>query len=196
MPLGNPTLVRWVSLGNVRHHVTFSRHSCEPKHVSIIWKISFILCVFVRVLTFTNCDKTDMREEGIENRARIIWGNVLLSEQYYPILDVGALGRRFWLWGCREGLGFIFRQVQAKGELPSTAFALNTSCSSYSGSRVQASLKQHVDLGRGGQFILLFLNGCQKLTSVTEIIPNTAINKKPQWPQMVSYVCRCLYACV
>lgn len=64
--------MRWVSLGNVRHHVTFSRHSCEPKHVSIIWKISFILCVFVRVLTFTNCDKTDMREEGIENRARII----------------------------------------------------------------------------------------------------------------------------
>lgn len=134
MPLGNPTLVRWVSLGNVRHHVTFSRHSCEPKHVSIIWKISFILCVFVRVLTFTNCDKTDMREEGIENRASIIWGNVLLSEQYYPILDVGALGRRFWLWGCREGLGFISRQVEAKGGLPSTAFTLNTSCSSYSGS--------------------------------------------------------------
>lgn len=108
MPLGNPTLVRWVSLGNVRHHVTFSRHSCEPKHVSIIWKISFILCVFVRVLTFTNCDKTDMREEGIENRARIIWGNVLLSEQYYPILDVGALGRRFWLWGLQRGSGFHF----------------------------------------------------------------------------------------
>lgn len=72
MPLGNLTLVRWLSPGSVRHHVTFSRHSCEPKHVSIIWKISFIPCVFVRVLTFTNCDKTDMREEGIENRERII----------------------------------------------------------------------------------------------------------------------------
>lgn len=155
MPLGNPTLVRWVSRGSVRHHVMFSRHSCEPKHVSIIWKISFILCVFVRVLTFTNCDKTDMREEGIENRARIIWGNVLLSEQYYPILDAAVLGRRFWLWGHARRLGFIFRQVQAKGELPSTAFALNTSCSSYPGAGRQASLKHHVDLVDGGGQLIL-----------------------------------------
>lgn len=55
-------------------------------------------------------------------------------------------------WCCREGLGFISRQVQAKAKLPSTAFTLNTSCSSYSGSRRrQASLKRHVDLARGGR---------------------------------------------
>lgn len=188
MPLGNPTLVRWVSLGSVRHHVTFSRHSCEPKHVSIIWKISFILCVFVRVLTFTNCDKTDMREEGIENRARIIWGNVLLSEQYYPILDVGALGRRFWLWDCSEGLGFIFRQVQAKGELPSTAFALNTSCSSSSGTGGDR-LHSNITSTQAGVASLFSrsLNGCQKFTSVTWIRPNTAINKIVEMDMLLSH---------
>ena len=195
MPLGNPTLVRWVSLGSVRHRVTFSRHSCEPKHVSIIWKISFILCVFVRVLTFTNCDKTDMREEGIENRARIIWGNVLLSEQYYPILDVGALGRRSWLWSCREGLGFIFRQVQAKGRLPSTAFTLNTSCSSLSGR--QASLKRHVHLARGGQLILPSLELRQNITSATLITANAVINKVPKLilGNKRKDICRCLHMC-
>lgn len=162
MPLGNPTLVRWVSLGSVRHHVTFSRHSCEPKHVSIIWKISFILCVFVRVLTFTNCDKTDMREEGIENRARIIWGNVLLSEQYYPILDVRALGRRFLALGLQRGSGFHFsasasQRRAAKYSFRSQHFLLFLLWLR----RRQASLKHHSDLGRGGQFILPFLDGCQ-----------------------------------
>lgn len=66
-------------------------------------------------------------------------------------------------WCCREGLGFIFRQVQAKAKLPSTAFTLNTSCSSYSGSgRRQASLKRHVDLARGGRLFF----PCRFLTQV------------------------------
>ncbi|CAB1450128.1 unnamed protein product, partial [Pleuronectes platessa] len=46
-----------------------------------------------------------------------------LIEQYYPTLDVGALGRRFWLRGLqREGLGFIFQQVQAKGRAAKYSF--------------------------------------------------------------------------
>lgn len=47
--------------------------------------------------------------------------------------------------------------MQAKAKLPSTAFTLNTSCSSYSGSeRRQASLKRHVGLARGGLAFALF----------------------------------------
>lgn len=53
-----------------------------------------------------------------------------ITQSWMPELWEGGPGSR----RCGEGLGFIFRQVQAKAELPSTAFTLNASCSSHSGS--------------------------------------------------------------
>lgn len=70
--------------------------------------------------------KTDMREEGIENRARIIWGNVLPGEQYYPILDVGSTGKEVLALGLRKGSGFHFSASASQKRAAKYSFLLST----------------------------------------------------------------------
>lgn len=81
----------------------------------------------------------------------------MLSEQYYPILDAGALGRRSWLSALRRGSGFHFSASASQSRAAKYSF--------YSQhflffplwlGRRQASLKRHVGLARGGRLFAPF----------------------------------------
>lgn len=96
----------------------------------------------------------------------------MLSEQYYPILDVGALGRKVLALRLQKGSGFHFSASASQGRAAKYSFRSQHFLLFllWLGRR-QASLKHHVGLGRGGRFFFFFpspfLNGRQKLTSVS-----------------------------